>query len=126
MDVCSSTEMGTPVASYLGTGDHGPNATEADHDRSRETRLCLVNVRLVGKWEVIRSFLFARRLEIANRLPQADLSLPIRGLGSRIGRTRGQPLRRPASPGVPSETHALRLQSPASESQARSVPLAGI
>src|SRR5664280_1911856 len=41
-------------------------------DRSRETRLCLVNVRLVGKWEVIRSFLFARRLEIANRLPQAD------------------------------------------------------
>jgi hypothetical protein len=30
MEVCSSTEMGTPGASHLGTGDHGPKT-----DRSR-------------------------------------------------------------------------------------------
>ncbi len=30
MKVCSSTEMGAPGASHLGTGDHGPNT-----DRSR-------------------------------------------------------------------------------------------
>ena len=30
MEVCSSTEMGAPVASHLGTGDHGPKT-----DRSR-------------------------------------------------------------------------------------------
>jgi hypothetical protein len=41
-------------------------------------------------------------------------------------RTRGPPLQRPPSPGVPSETHVLRWQSHSSESQARNVPLAGI
>jgi hypothetical protein len=41
-------------------------------------------------------------------------------------RTRGPPLQRPPSPGVPSETHVLRRQSHSSESQARNVPLAGI
>ena len=30
MEVCSSTEMGAPGASHLGTGDHGPKT-----DRSR-------------------------------------------------------------------------------------------
>ena len=35
MEVCSSTEMGAPGASHLGTGDHGPKPTEADHDQSR-------------------------------------------------------------------------------------------
>ena len=30
MEVCSSTEMGAPVPSHLGTGDHGPKT-----DRSR-------------------------------------------------------------------------------------------
>lgn len=49
-----------------------------------------------------------------------DISLPMRGLGSGIGRTR------PASPVVPSEIYALPWQSPASEFQARSAPLAGI
>jgi hypothetical protein len=37
MEVCSSTEMGTPGASHLGTGDHGPKT-----DRSRP-RSVLVN-----------------------------------------------------------------------------------
>ena len=35
MEVCSSTEMGAPYASRLGTGDHGPKLTEAEHDQSR-------------------------------------------------------------------------------------------
>jgi hypothetical protein len=34
MEVCSSNEMDAPGASHLGTGDHGPKPTEADHDQS--------------------------------------------------------------------------------------------
>src|SRR3977135_4243058 len=43
MEVCSSTEMGAPGASHLGTGDHGPKT-----DRSRP-RSVPVNAQLVRK-----------------------------------------------------------------------------
>src|SRR5882762_7754105 len=42
MEVCSSTEMGAPGASHLGTGDHGPKT-----DRSRP-RSVPVNAHLVS------------------------------------------------------------------------------
>ena len=42
MELCSSTEMGAPGASHLGTGDHGPKT-----DRSRP-RLVPVNALASG------------------------------------------------------------------------------
>jgi len=56
MEVCSSTEMGAPGASHLGTGDHGPK-TDRSRPRSVPVNALvltgLANFRVVGKLEVI-------------------------------------------------------------------------
>src|SRR6266850_1946891 len=57
MEVCSSTEMGAPGASHLGTGDHGPK-TKTDRSRPRSVPLnaagsansTLTVCRHVGLW----------------------------------------------------------------------------
>jgi hypothetical protein len=43
MEVCSSTEMGAPGASHLGTGDHGPKT-----DRSRPRSVPVTALVLTG------------------------------------------------------------------------------
>src|SRR5258708_37409180 len=51
MEVCSSTEMGAPGASHLGTGDHGPK-TDRSRPRSVPVNALVltnpINSRLVG------------------------------------------------------------------------------
>jgi hypothetical protein len=57
MEVCSSTEMGAPGASHLGTGDHGPK-TDRSRPRSVPVNALVftyrVTSRVVGKPELIR------------------------------------------------------------------------
>ena len=45
MEVCSSTEMGAPGASHLGTGDHGP---KTDRSRPRSVPVNALPVTLTG------------------------------------------------------------------------------
>src|ERR1700726_1249230 len=65
MEVGSSTEMGAPGASHLGTGDRGP---KTDRSRPRSVPVnalvvyeCRVNSRAVGQAEVIRFTRYAAR-----------------------------------------------------------------
>ena len=56
MEVCSSTEMGAPGASHLGTGDHGPK-TDRSRPRSVPVKRACVHERsssrLVGQSEIV-------------------------------------------------------------------------
>ena len=52
MEVCSSTEMGAPGASHLGTGDHGPNRPKQTTISPGKTGLSRSTPEPVGQWEV--------------------------------------------------------------------------
>jgi len=70
MEVCSSTEMGAPGASHLGTGDHGPKT-----DRSRPRS---VPVNAPGSRNAIgRTSQWLIRLEGSASDPDKVAGLPI-------------------------------------------------
>ena len=51
MEVWSSTEMGAPGASHLGTGDHGPK-TDRSRPRSVPVNASAVSDALRSEWQV--------------------------------------------------------------------------
>jgi hypothetical protein len=78
MEVCSSTEMGAPGASHLGTGDHGPK-TDRSRPRSVPVNALLITDPHVPIW-ITSSLRTARELrhvhaEVAARLLGLEWSI---------------------------------------------------
>src|SRR6266478_3208280 len=68
MEVCSSTEMGAPGASHLGTGDHGPKT-----DRSRPRSVP------VNALAVTNQLLEGSRRRVENRA-KSEIAIMARGV----------------------------------------------